>query len=91
MAVLFLRDKVPSQASSQEPTSEKGSAPGPGLKVISKECLSPKDLKKRKTTGEYGVQNHGGWQGPTGRNTRIGTNLGVVAYQPFPNCPLDML
>ena len=50
MAVLFLRDKVPSQASSQEPTSEKGSAPGPGLKVISKECLSPKDLKKRKTT-----------------------------------------
>ena len=55
MAVLFLLDKVASQAGSQEPTSEKGSAPGPGLKVISKECLSPKDLKKRKTTGEYGV------------------------------------
>ncbi len=155
MAVLFLRDKVPSQASSQEPTSTlrrkhvhanrcwctpnlAGASHGvysasmyscfplvsphslrsgqalsvaKGLsrmahemlrcaqhdrtalcmKVISKEYLSPKDLKKRETTGEYGAQNHGGWQGPTGRNTRIGTNLGVVTYQPFPNCPLDML
>jgi hypothetical protein len=26
-----------------------------GMKVISKECLSPKDLKKRKTTGGYGA------------------------------------